>query len=126
MLRESAEAKLDFDRTPVRSVMTSPVEVMPSDELVYRALGRMDRLGFRHLCVVDEHGIAIGVLSQRDVLHHRVSAAMVLGDALQAADDAASMAASHSQVPEVARRLVAEGMGGTEVAAVVSDRKSVV
>ena len=120
VLRESAEAKLDFDRTPVRSVMTSPVEVMPSGELVYRALGRMDRLGFRHLCVVDEHGIAIGVLSQRDVLHHRVSAAMVLGDALQAADDAASMAASHSQVPEVARRLVAEGMGGTEVAAVVS------
>jgi len=120
VLRESAEARLDFDRTPVRGVMTSPVETMAGDELVYRALGRMDRLGFRHLCVVDAGGIALGVLSQRDVLHHRVSAAMVLGDALQAADDAVSMAASHSQVPEVARRLVAEGMGGAEVAAVIS------
>jgi DNA polymerase-3 subunit epsilon/CBS domain-containing protein len=120
VLRESAAARLDFDRTPVRSVMTSPVETMHGDELVYRALGRMDRLGFRHLCVVDARGIAIGVLSQRDVLHHRVSAAMVLGDALQAAGDAASMAASHSQVPEVARRLTAEGMGGPEIASVVS------
>jgi signal-transduction protein with cAMP-binding, CBS, and nucleotidyltransferase domain/DNA polymerase III epsilon subunit-like protein len=120
VLRESAAATLDFDRTPVREVMTSPVETMAGDELVYRALGRMDRLGFRHLCVVDARGIAIGVVSQRDVLHHRVSAAMVLGDALQAAEDAVSMAASHGQVPEVARRLVAEGMGGTEVAGVVS------
>ncbi|KPK03587.1 MAG: hypothetical protein AMJ64_15330 [Betaproteobacteria bacterium SG8_39] len=120
VLRETAQARLDFDRTPVHEVMTTPVETMAVDELVYRALGRMDRLGFRHLCVVDARGIAQGVLSQRDVLHHRVSAAMVLGDALQAADDVASMAASHSQVPEVARRLVAEGMGGIEVAGVVS------
>jgi signal-transduction protein with cAMP-binding, CBS, and nucleotidyltransferase domain len=45
---------------------------------------------------------------------------MVLGDALQEAHDIVSLATSHSQVPEVARRLVAEGMGGTEVAAIVS------
>ncbi len=120
VLRESARGELDFDRTPVHRVMTAPVESMPGDEMVYRALGRMDRLGFRHLCVVDEHGVAIGVLSQRDVLHHRVSAAMVLGDGLQVAEDAVAMAASHSQVPEVARRLVAEGMSGNEVASVVS------
>jgi CBS domain-containing protein len=120
VLRESAEGRLDFDHTAVRSVMTTPVETMPGNEMVYRALGRMDRLGFRHLCVIDEHGVAIGMLSQRDVLHHRASAAMVLGDGLQAAGDAVSLAASHSQVPEVARRLVAEGMGGAEVASVVS------
>jgi len=120
VLRESARGELDFDRTPVHSAMTAPVESMPGDEMVYRALGRMDRLGFRHLCVVDEHGVAIGVLSQRDVLHHRASAAMVLGDGLQAAQDAVTLAASHTQVPEVARRLVAEGMGGSEVASVVS------
>ena len=120
VLRESARGALDFDRTPVRSVMTAPVESMPGEEMVYRALGRMDRLGFRHLCVVDEHGVAIGMLSQRDVLHHRASAAMVLGDGLQSAQDMVSLAASHSQVPEVARRLVAEGMGGSEIAAVVS------
>ncbi len=120
VLRESARGAVDFDHTPVRKVMTTPVESMPADEMVYRALGRMDRLGFRHLCVVDERGVALGVLSQRDVLHHRASAAMVLGDGLQEAHDVIGLTANHSRVPEVARRLVAEGLGGAEVAATIS------
>ncbi len=111
----------DLDSTPVAQAMSSPVEKMGGDEMLYRALGRMDRLRIRHLCVVDARGAAIGMLSQRDLLHHRASAADVLGDALAEAHEVPALAAAYSQVPDAALRLVAEGLGGVDVARVVSN-----
>jgi DNA polymerase-3 subunit epsilon/CBS domain-containing protein len=111
----------DLDSTRVAEAMSAPVETMGGDEMLYRALGRMDRLRIRHLCVVDAGGAAIGMLSQRDLLHHRASAADVLGDALAEAHEAPALAAAYSQVPDAASRLVAEGLGGVDVARVVSN-----
>ena len=121
LLRVAAQGERDLDATRVAEAMTAPVETMNSDELLYRALGRMDRLRIRHLCVVDAHGAAIGMLSQRDLLHHRASAADVLGDALAEAHEVPALAAAYSQVPDAASRLVAEGLGGADVARVVSN-----
>jgi signal-transduction protein with cAMP-binding, CBS, and nucleotidyltransferase domain len=121
LLRAIAEGKHDLDSTSVAETMTSPVETMSGDEMLYRALGRMDRLRIRHLCVIDAHGAAIGMLSQRDLLHHRASAADVLGDALAEAHEVPTLAAAYSQVPEAAARLRAEGLGGIEIARVISN-----
>jgi signal-transduction protein with cAMP-binding, CBS, and nucleotidyltransferase domain/DNA polymerase III epsilon subunit-like protein len=121
LLRAIAEGERDLDSARVFEAMTAPVETMSKDELLYRALGRMDRLRIRHLCVVDVHGAAAGMLSQRDLLHHRASAADVLGDALAEAHEAPALAAAYSQVPDAAARLVAEGLGGIDVARVVSN-----
>jgi len=121
LLRAVAEGDCDLDSTRVAEAMTAPVETMSGEELLYRALGRMDRLRIRHLCVVDAHGAAVGMLSQRDLLHHRASAADVLGDALAEAHEVPALAAAYSQVPDVAARLVTEGLGGADVARVVSN-----
>ena len=56
---------LDF---PVEKLMNKPLAVIPADAFVYRAIGRMNRLGVRHLGVVDETGEVIGALSARDLL----------------------------------------------------------
>ena len=121
LLRASTDPAVDPDAVAVAAVMSSPVQVMPGAEMIYRALGRMDRLGVRHLCVVDAAGAAIGMVSQRDLLHHRASAAAELGDAVACAADAAALAAAHSRLPEVASGLVAEGLTGDAVARVVSN-----
>ncbi|MGA8007463.1 MAG: DUF294 nucleotidyltransferase-like domain-containing protein [Burkholderiales bacterium] len=121
LLGAIARHERDLDTTSVGDAMSAPVETMGGDELLYRALGRMDRLRIRHLCVVDAQGGAIGMLSQRDLLHHRASAADVLGDALAEAHEAPALAAAYSQVPDAASRLVAEGLGGIDVARVVSN-----
>ena len=121
LLRAATEPRIDPDATPVSSVMSTPVHTMPGDEMIYRALGRMDRLGVRHLCVVDAAGAALGMVSQRDLLHHRASAAAELGDAVACADDPAALAAAHSRLPEVAASLVAEGLTGADAARVVSN-----
>ena len=121
LLRAATDPRIDPDATPVSRVMSTPVQTMPGEEMIYRALGRMDRLGVRHLCVVDAAGAAIGMVSQRDLLHHRASAAAELGDAVACAGDAAALAAAHSRLPEVAAGLVVEGLAGDAAARIVSN-----
>ena len=120
LLRAMTQARIDPDAAPVSSVMSAPVRTMRGDEMLYRALGRMDRLGVRHLCVADAAGAPIGMVSQRDLLHHRASGAAELGDAIACADDAAALAAAHSRLADVAAGLVAEGLTGDAAARIVS------
>lgn len=119
LLKQIAAAATD-GRMAVGSVMTAPVEGLEGDELLYRALARMDHRGIRHLCVTDSRGIAVGVVSQRDLLHHRARAEMVIDDALETASDPAGLALALSRVPSAAEGLVGEGLGGVEVARVIS------
>ena len=121
LLRATTDPRIDPDTAVVASVMSAPVRTMRGDEMLYRALGRMDRLGVRHLCVAGASGAPAGMVSQRDLLHHRASAAAELGDAVASADDAAALAAAHSRLPEVAAALLAEGVGADAVARVVSN-----
>ena len=121
LLRATTDPRIDLDAAPVSSVMSTPVHTMSGSEMIYRALGRMDRLGVRHLCVADAAGAALGMVSQRDLLHHRASAAAELGDAVACADDAAALAAAHSRLPEVAAGLVAEGLTGADAARFISN-----
>lgn len=121
LLRAIAGGKLRLDSSTVGQAMTAPVEVMRKQEMLYRALARMQRLNIRHLCVVDDSGAVVGMISQRDLLRHRASAVDVLGDALEEAYDASALAAVYSRVPEVAKRLLAEDLDGVEIARVVSN-----
>ena len=82
LLRVVSRRPRELETITVGEVMTHPVETIAGYRLLYRALGRMDRLGIRHLCVRDDDGNAIGMISQRDLLHHRARASVVLGDAL--------------------------------------------
>ena len=120
LLRAAARGELDSDRANVARAMSAPVASMHAEEMLYRALGRMDRLGVRHLCVTDSHGVALGMVSQRDLLQFRARSALEIGDAVENATDAAALAAAFGRVPAAAGRLMAEGTGGLEVARVVS------
>jgi DNA polymerase-3 subunit epsilon/CBS domain-containing protein len=120
LLRAAARERGNFGTARVEDVMSAPVQTVAGEDMIYRALGRMDRLGIRHLCVVDHLGVPTGVLSQRDLLHHRARAALALDDALAVARDATELAAAYHRVPGVAQQLTNEGLGGTDVARVVS------
>ncbi|MBL8674464.1 MAG: CBS domain-containing protein, partial [Rhodospirillales bacterium] len=43
--------------TPAAAAMTSPVAGVAADDFLFRAIGRMDRLGVRHLPVLDADGL---------------------------------------------------------------------
>jgi DNA polymerase-3 subunit epsilon/CBS domain-containing protein len=120
LLRAIAGGTLDLDRTSASAVMSAPVQTMAADEMLYRALGRMDRVGIRHICIVDHAGIAVGMISQRDLLHHRARGVDLVEDALDVAEDLPALAAAYGRMPDIAGRLFAEDLDGPDVARVVS------
>jgi DNA polymerase-3 subunit epsilon/CBS domain-containing protein len=120
LLRAMAGDALNLDATSIETVMNAPVAGMRGNEMIYRALARMDRLGIRHLCVLDDAGIAEGIVSQRDLLQHRARSSTIIDDALVEADTVPALAAAYGRVPQAATQLSAEGLNGVEVARIVS------
>src|SRR5262245_10004898 len=56
LLRIIAERGAAAVSVSVREAMTSPLHTIGAQNLVYLAIARMDRLGIRHLAVVDDLG----------------------------------------------------------------------
>ena len=53
---------------PVSSVMTSPAESVGADDLLYRAIARMRRFGWRHMPVVDRDERPVGEILLHDAM----------------------------------------------------------
>jgi acetoin utilization protein AcuB len=53
-----------------RDLMTAPVLSLPSDSTLADAWDVMKRRGFRHIPVTSVHGTLVGMVSNRDLLHH--------------------------------------------------------
>jgi CBS domain-containing protein len=87
---------------------------------VYRAIGRMNRKGFRHLGVVDHAGEVVGALSARRLLRQRAEEAMWLGDALDVAASPGELGAVWGELTLVARGLLADEVDARDIAAVIS------
>jgi CBS domain-containing protein len=61
-------------QTPVREVMTTPVEMATLDTTPGQALATMVERHYRHLPIVDDDGRLLGMLSIRNVLQARIDA----------------------------------------------------
>ncbi|MBK5958012.1 hypothetical protein CCR97_07280 [Rhodoplanes elegans] len=120
ILRALANRGPDALARPVAEVMATPLAAVPADAFVYRAIGRMGRLGVRHLGAVDEAGVVIGAVSARDLLRLRAGEAVTLGDAIDQAEDVEGLAAAWATLPRVAAALMAEKVSARNIAAVIS------
>jgi len=72
VLRKLALSHLDPKTTPVRELMTTPVEMATAATGPGEALATMVDRHFRHLPVVDDNGKLLGILSIRHLLEWRV------------------------------------------------------
>lgn len=104
----------------LEAAMTAPVHVVAHDALAYTAMARLARLGVRHLPVVDELGRVIGMLTSGGLLKQRASLALPLGDEIETATDAASLAAVHRRLPALAAGLRREDVPAPQIAAAVA------
>jgi len=120
VLRAVAEQGAAMLQKPVQALASSPVRAVPADAFVYRAIAQMRRLKVRHLGVTDEQGALCGAVSARDLLRQRAEEAIWLGEEIDEANDVGELAQGWSRLPVVATGLVAEGMSGGEVAAIIS------
>ena len=72
VLRKLALSGCDPEQTPVRELMTTPVELATLSTGAGEALATMIDRHFRHLPVVDGQGKLLGMLSIRNVLQWRI------------------------------------------------------
>ncbi|MCL4767514.1 MAG: CBS domain-containing protein [Hyphomicrobiaceae bacterium] len=105
---------------PLEEIMRKPLQSVPEDAFVYRAIGRLDRMGFRHLGVHDARGEIVGALTTRNLLRHRAAAAIMLGDEVDSATSTAALGAAWAKLALMARSLVAEDVDPRTVSAVIS------
>jgi CBS domain-containing protein len=72
VLRKLSLSRLDPEVTPVREVMTTPVEMATQVTGPTEAMATMMERHFRHLPVVDNNGKLLGILSIRNLLEWRI------------------------------------------------------
>ncbi|HKS76743.1 MAG TPA: CBS domain-containing protein [Terriglobales bacterium] len=83
VLRKLALSRQDPEATPVRELMTTPVEMATEATGPGEALATMVERHFRHLPVVDCDGHLLGMLSIRNVLQWRVDSLVQELDSLE-------------------------------------------
>ncbi|WP_181706992.1 DUF294 nucleotidyltransferase-like domain-containing protein [Chthonobacter rhizosphaerae] len=120
VMRALARAGAAALAAPVSSAMSKPIATVPADAFLYRAMGRMTRLGIRHLGAVDEAGRLVGALSARDLLRLRSGMATALGDAIDVAESAPALALAFAKLPALADSLIAEAVPIADIVAVIS------
>ncbi len=120
VLRATARDGAAALELPVGGVASVPLQTVSAGDFVYRAIGRIERLGFRHLGVADADGTIVGVVTSRNLLRHRATTAIVLGDEIDEARDSAALAGAWSKVPTMARHLLDEGVEPRTICAVIS------
>lgn len=120
LLRLVARHRVEARDLPLGQVMASPVRTVSEDAFLFVALGRMSRLGLRHLVVVDAEDRPVGMVTARILMKIRVTDALVIGDSVSDADSAAEMEKARRQLPDLAHSLLGEGVSARDVAAVIS------
>lgn len=105
---------------PLGQVMSRPVSTVPADAFVYVALGKMTRLGLRHLVVVDRDRRPLGMVTGRALLKVRANDALVIGDSVHESKGPEDMAAAMAALPGLARSLLAEGVSARGISSVIA------
>jgi DNA polymerase-3 subunit epsilon/CBS domain-containing protein len=105
---------------PLVSLANRPLQSVQADDFVYRAIGRMDRLSLRHLAVTDAAGAVVGMVTTRNLLRHRASRAIVLGDGIDRATTTDELREAWGRLWLMASSLVAEDVDPRAIAAVIS------
>lgn len=104
----------------IETLMSETIIALPATAYLYRALARMQRNDIRHLAVTDQSGRIVGTLSTKTFLRQRASQAILLGDELSEAHNAADLLRGRARLPMVARELLANGVDAGEIARVLS------
>ncbi|MGI9402112.1 MAG: DUF294 nucleotidyltransferase-like domain-containing protein, partial [Rhizobiaceae bacterium] len=102
-------------------IATSPVESVRESAFIYRALGRMTRLKYRHLAVRNDNDELVGVVSARDLLKSRTGPAVVLDDTIAGATSALELESAWATLPAVVNALTAEEVEPATICRIISE-----
>lgn len=104
----------------IGTIAKRPLQSVQEEDYLYRAIGRMERLGFRHLAVRNAQGKLTGAVTTRNLLRHRATTTIVLGDQIDSARSVADLAQAWSRLPTLAASLLADDVDPRAVSGVIS------
>ena len=104
----------------VAGIVNVPLQTVAADDHVYRAIGRLGRLGFRHLGVSNYSGDIVGLVTTRNLLKHRSATALMLGDEIEAATGGPVLASAWGKLPNLASLLLKDDVHAHTIAGVIS------
>jgi signal-transduction protein with cAMP-binding, CBS, and nucleotidyltransferase domain len=107
--------------TPVDVVMTRPVVTVTADDFLYRAVGRMRRLGLRHMPVVDDANRPVGVLDLHEAMAAATAAMMAQIDRLTQESSIEGLARTKQAQAELASQLLDDNLPAPEIQALITD-----
>jgi CBS domain-containing protein len=104
---------------PIERVMSAPVHCLDISQTLQDAALLMSRRGVRHLPVTDA-GQVVSIVSERDLFAHQRLSLRHLGMQLRRAPDVPSLQHLAARIPQLARRLVAQGLGARSLTQLIS------
>jgi CBS domain-containing protein len=106
--------------TPVRTVMSGPLEPFPEAMPVFEALRRMLELGVHHLPVARGARV-VAILRDTDLIRHQLRSPLPLLDRIEAIEQLADTPPDYSrEVASIAETLFTGGLGVAQIARVLS------
>jgi CBS domain-containing protein len=107
-------------RTPVRDVMSRPLEPFPQTMPVFEALRRVLELGVHHLPVTRE-GRVVAILKDTDLLRHQLRSPLPLLDRIEALRQLADTPRDYSrEVASITETLFSGGLGVSQIGSVLA------
>lgn len=119
VLERIALAQMPLDR-PTREVMTQPVRTVDVESTGIDAALLMSRFGLRHLPVLD-HADLVNLVSERDLFHLQTHTLSQTVQAIEAAQGLHDLQVAASQIRQLTRQWVQQGMHASNLTALISD-----
>jgi len=94
---------------PVAEIMSSPIETIPSQALIFEVLMRMMKSGIRHIAITDENEQIVGILSNRDILTAQGQSPVFLVREISTANSMEEIVDRHNKLPKQIMTLISSG-----------------
>ena len=117
--RRVIAAGLDFSH-PVSEIMSSPLQTISEDALVFEALIEMMQARIKHLAVTDRSAKVIGVLTNNDLLTVQGQSPLFLAREIEAAAGVEELIQVHQRLPRVIASLINSGARAQNVTRMVA------
>ena len=94
---------------PVAEIMSSPIETISSQALIFEVLMTMMKTGIRHVAITDENEQIVGILSNRDILTAQGQSPVFLVREIATANNMEEIVDRHNKLPRQIRTLISSG-----------------
>jgi CBS domain-containing protein len=94
---------------PVAEVMSSPIETISRQALIFEVLMRMMKSGIRHIAITDENEQIVGILSNRDILTAQGQSPVFLVREIATANSMEEIVDRHNKLPKQIMTLISSG-----------------